>query len=104
MDELQKTFRQEVERALDERWLTSSLAQWMDSNHGEAAALLGHERMDWEMAAAALGAHGLKDHAGRPPSAAIARETWLQVEARRRVGMMFRETNGEVTSIKRAQP
>ncbi len=91
MDDLQKKFRAEVERQAEELWLTSSLAEWINTHHGEAAKLLGHKRMDWSKAAEALGAHGLKDPAGRPPTAETARETWLRVEARRRAGMKLRQ-------------
>ncbi|MES2711777.1 MAG: hypothetical protein V4653_09365 [Pseudomonadota bacterium] len=95
MDELQKLFRKEVKRELDGRWLSSTLAEWMETHHSEAAALLGHRGMDWTKAAAALGAHGLADQAGRPPTAETARETWLRVEARRKAGMKLRKPNTE---------
>lgn len=68
---------------MEARWLALSLAEWIKTHHAEAAELLGHKRMDWAMAASALDAHGLKDSAGKPPTAETARETWLRVEARR---------------------
>lgn len=73
MDDLQDRFRGEVEREMVARLLTSSLAEWMESHHGEAAEMLGHKRMDWDMAAAALGANGVKDQVGQPPTADTAR-------------------------------
>jgi hypothetical protein len=91
MDKLQDRFRSEVELEVDERWLTSSLAEWMETHHDEAAELLGHKRMDWHKAAAALGAYGLKDLAGHTPTAETARETWKRVEARRSARMKLRE-------------
>ncbi|MBR0654585.1 hypothetical protein [Plastoroseomonas arctica] len=94
MDEMQKRFRAEVERQLDSCRLASTLAEWMDAHHSEAAALLGHARMDWAKAAEALGAHGLKDQTGQQPTAETARETWLWVEARRQVGTMLRNARG----------
>jgi hypothetical protein len=71
----------------------------MEAHHGEAAELLGHRRMDWAMAAAALGAHGLKDPAGQPPTAETARETWQRVEARRRAGLNLGKVKGEPSSF-----
>ena len=69
MDKLQDRFRSEVEHEMAARWLASSLAEWIETYHGEAAELLGHKRMDWVMSAAALGAHVAKDCAGQAPSA-----------------------------------
>ncbi|MDB5317764.1 MAG: hypothetical protein JWO24_3608 [Rhodospirillales bacterium] len=94
MDDLQNRFRSEFEREMEERWLASSLAEWMETHHGEAAELLGHKRMDWGMVAQALGAHGLTGPAGQPPTAESARETWKRVEARRRPGMKLRKAKG----------
>ena len=68
MDKLQDRFRSEVEHEMAARWLASSLAEWIETYHGEAAELLGHKRMDWVMSAAALGAHVAKDCAGQAPS------------------------------------
>jgi hypothetical protein len=80
----------EVDEAAEQRWLTSPLAEWMETNHEAACQILRGPGMNWDKAAAGFAAHKLKDNRLEPPTAESARETWKRVEARRRAGMKLR--------------
>ncbi|WP_421992349.1 hypothetical protein [Roseococcus sp.] len=80
-------FREELEREAGAAWERSSLAEWMTTHHGEGAQLLNDPNVDWSLAAALFAAQGLRDQAGRPPTARTARETWKRVAERRKAAM-----------------
>jgi hypothetical protein len=84
--------REEVERETAGCWLTSPLAEWMETHHAEAVQLLNHRNLDWEHAAELFAAQGLRDLGDKAPTAESARDTWKRVEARRRAGMKLRKS------------
>lgn len=92
--DLQERLRQAVEREMEERWLTSTLAEWMQQHHAEAAELLGHQGMNWTKAAQAFAGSGLRDQLGQAPTHDTARETWRRVQERRRAGLQLRKRKG----------
>lgn len=93
MPDFMDRFREEVERDTGDAWERSSLAEWMATHHAEAAKLLHDRNLDWTHAAALFAAQGLQDRSRGAPTAETARETWKQVETRRRAGMKLRKTS-----------
>jgi hypothetical protein len=81
----------EMDQAAEQRWLTSPLAEWMETHHKEACEILRSPGMNWAKAAAAFAASKLKDNRLEATTPEIAREPWRRVEARRRAGLKLRK-------------
>lgn len=84
-------FRRGLEEEMVRRWLTSSLAEFMEAHHADLVPMLGHPRLKWEAAADLFGRQGYRDRDGNAPTAETTRETWQRVEARRQAGLKLRK-------------
>lgn len=87
-DELQVRFRREVE---EESWHASSLGKFMREHPEKIEEVLAAAKGDWAWVARALAISSLSDRNRADPTAETARETWRQVEARRRIGLGLRD-------------